>query len=172
MCLVGSLLLCFLPACGYNIIHYRTAGARAPTLSLITFENDSQEVGIELLVSEALRREVLSRGGLRLVGDPDTATYTLRGRVLPVDTVGRSFTGSVRAVEYRITLKLELRIDGQDGFSLEFPRRELEASDLYLASADLEAGRKNRVEVLRRLSGILARRIHDGIDREVLKVMQ
>ena len=114
----------------------------------------------------------LRRGGLRLVPDPDSATYTLRGRVMPVDTVGRSFTGSVRAVEYRITLQLELKIDGRAGSELEFPRDELEASDLYLASADLEAGRKNRTEALRRLSGILASRVHDGIDRELLKVVQ
>jgi hypothetical protein len=33
-------------------------------------------------------------------------------------------------------------------------------------------GRKNREEALRRICGVLARRLHDQVDRELLGVLQ
>ena len=39
----------------------------------------------------------------------------------------------------------------------------LTGTELYLASADLEAGRKNRREALRRVADVLAARVHDAL---------
>ena len=45
------------------------------------------------------------------------------------------------------------------------------AQEVYLASADAAVLRKNRQEALRYLSGLLATRVHDTLDREVLDAL-
>ncbi len=154
--------------CGYRVMEYQSEGGSAPTICVITLSNDSEVPGLELMASEAIRKAVISRGGLRLTSDPAAADYVLRGRVLPVKTYGRTFTGVVLALEYSAELSMEVSIRGKQGADLRLSSRDLSASDLYLASADLEAGRKNRDEALRRLAQLLARRIHDVVDRELL----
>lgn len=161
-----------LAGCGYQFVRYQSTGEEARQISVTTLQNDSQEAGVELLVSEALRREILQRGGLELVSDPDRADFRLRGRVLPVRTRSRSFTGSVLAREYEVTLRLDLRVDSHDPDARSMGSVEFEASEIYLASADAAVLRKNRREALRYLSGLLARRVHDSIDRHVLGVLQ
>jgi len=158
--------------CGYQFVRYQSAGVESRQIAVVTLQNDSQEAGVELLVSEALRHEILQRGGLELVSDPDDADLKLSGRVLPVRTRSRSFTGVVLAREYEVTLRLDLRVDSAAPDVRSMEREEFEASEIYLASADAAVLRKNRREALRYLSGLLARRIHDSIDRNVLGVLQ
>lgn len=158
--------------CGYRFVEYRTPDQTSRLISVITLENDSEEPGVELLASQALRHEILTRGGLRLSGDPKRADFTLRGRVLPIRTRSRSFTGVVLAREYEVTLRFELRVDAASSEADSIARTEFEATEIYLASADAAVLRKNRQEALRYLSGVLARRVHDAIDRDLLSVLQ
>jgi len=161
--------LWLLPAgCGYQLVRYQTAGASAPSISVITLENDSDIPGLELMVSEAIRKTVVNRGGLRLEAEPAAADYVLRGRVLPVEILSRTFTGVVLALEYSAEMSLDIRVSDEQGTKLKLSPGDLTASELFLASADLEASRKNREEALRRLSQLLAMRIHDQMDREML----
>lgn len=173
---VWFVLLLALPiisaGCGYRFVHYQRAGDESRRISVVTLQNDSQEAGVELLVSQALRHEILRRGGLELVSDPQNAHFALRGRVLPVQTRSRSFTGAVLAREYEVTLRLELRIDSGAADARSMGREEFAASEIYLASADAAVLRKNRREALRYLSGLLALRVHDSIDRELLGVLR
>ena len=48
-------------------------------------------------------------------------------------------------------------------FGIEIDLPSLRETEIYLASADLEAGRKNRDEALRRISGLIAARVYDAI---------
>ncbi len=41
--------------------------------------------------------------------------------------------------------------------------RALQEAEYYLASADVEAMRKNRDEAIRRVAGVLAQRVHDTL---------
>ncbi len=156
--------------CGYRFVGYAPSheGDEPRRIAVVTLENDSYEPGIELMVSQALRQEILGRGGLDLVSPGEAPDYTLRGRVLPVQTRSRSFTGDVLAREYEVTLRFEVRVAGGAGGALE--DAQYEARELYLASADVAVLRKNRQEALRYLSGLLARRVHDALDRELLRV--
>ena len=163
------LLLVALEGCGYRLARYGNAGEGAPGISVVTLRNDSREAGIETLVSDALRREVLSRGGLRLVGNPEAADYVIRGRVQALDTRARGFSAAVLAVEYEVTMRLDVVVDRKAGQGLKIDPATLRESEIYLASADVEVGRKNRDEALRRLSEMLAVRVHDRIDEEVLQ---
>jgi len=166
---VLSALISGVTACGYGFVRYDDAGTDTPRISVVTLSNDSREPGVELLVSQALRHEILTRGGLELVGPSIRPDFTLQGRVLPVQTRSRSFTGDVLAREYEVTLRLELRVDAESGEGMR--RADFRAQELYLASADAAVLRKNRQEALRYLSGLLARRVHDTMDRELLGVL-
>ena len=62
-----------------------------------------------------------------------------------------------------MTLRLDVKIERADGTEVAFDRRALSDTDLFFASADIEATRKNREEALRRVSGLLAARLHDAL---------
>jgi hypothetical protein len=76
------------------------------------------------------------------------------------------------AREFSVILRMELRVDAAKAGQGKVGRTKFEAADIYLASSDSAVLRKNRQEALRYLSGVLARRVHDAIDRDVLGVMQ
>jgi hypothetical protein len=162
-------LLVALEGCSYRLVRYGSGAEDLPRVSVVTLTNDSQEAGVESLVSEAMRREVLNRGGLRLVGDPEAADYVIRGRVHPLQTRARGFSAAVLAVEYEVTMRLDVLVDFGSGDAWKMDSETMRESEIYLASADVEVGRKNRDEALRRLSEMLAARVHDRIDREAFQ---
>lgn len=172
MSALSLLLIGCATGCGYRFVEYRNPDESARRITVVTLENDSEEPGVELLASQALRHEILSRGGLDLSPNSSDADFTLRGRVLPIHTQSRSFTGVVLAREYEVTLRFELRVDASNPKDGVLARTEFEASEIYLASADSAVLRKNRQEALRYLSGLLASRVHDAIDRDLLSVLQ
>jgi len=169
------LVVAGLSACGYEMVRYdASSGARGPAagvqrVSVETFSNQTNEPGVELIVSEALRREFLRRGALELVNDPEQADLLVSGLVADLQSYSRSLSTVVMALEYELTLVLEVRVQTREGERIALDSAALRASDLYLASADVEAARKNRREVLHRVSGVLARRLHESLDDAVLQ---
>lgn len=162
-----SLLLFVLTAegCGYSLVRYRNADGETRRVAIRTLENDSSVPDVEVLVAQALRREFLGRGGTRLVDNPEQADLVIRGRIPFIKSRARSFSSVVLALEYEVTLTLDLRFESRNGQGLGDERVEFSESDLYQASADVEVMRKNRQEVLRRLAGLLAGRVHDAVDQ-------
>ena len=154
-----ALLAC---GCGYQLL--RHADGAAATVAIVTLGNDSTEPGVELLVTRELRREFLRRGAPRLVSNPARADIVIRGRVQPLQTANHSFDTVALAVEFKVRMALSLDVVDADGKAVEIDRAALSESELYLASADVEAGRKNRKEALRRIADVLAGRIHDALD--------
>ncbi len=147
--------------CGYRLV--RHADGRDLTVSVVTLGNDSVEPGIELTVTRALRQEFLRRAAPRLVARPGAANVVIRGRVLALDTRANSFDTVALALEYRVEVALDLQIAVREGRPIELDGGSLKESELYLASADPEATRKNRDEALRRIADVLAGRVHDAI---------
>ena len=158
-----SLLGCALLAqgCGYRLL--RGSDAHGLRISVVTLTNDSVEPGVELTVTRALREEFLRRAAPRLVADPAAADWVIRGRVLPLATQAESFDTVALALEYRVEMSLTLDVTDAAGRALAIDAASLKGSELYLASADPEAARKNRQEALRRIADVLAGRIHDAI---------
>lgn len=146
--------------CAYELVR---SGAGTASVSLTTLANDTLEPGIELVVSEALRRELVGRGDWRLVADPEAADVTIRGRVSALETSGRSFSADVRSIEYGVRMVLDLEVRLHDQAPLPLDPAALSETELYLTSADLEVGRKNREEALRRLASLLASRVYDEL---------
>lgn len=133
------------------------------SVAVATPENASYEAGVEFIVADALRREFLQRRAVRLVEDPASADLVLSGRVLPLEVSGQSFSSVVLALEYELTLTLELQALRRDGSEVPLDARSLRETERYLASADAEALRKNREEALRRAAQVLAGRVYDAL---------
>jgi len=147
-------------ACGYGLpgAHPET---RLGRLAVALPDNPSADAGLDRLVADALRREALRRPGCELVEDRGRADWVLSGRVLGLESERSSLSAVVLALEYEITLAVDLRAVAADGREVRGPRRELRETERYLASADPEAQRKNRDEALRRVANGLAARFLD-----------
>jgi hypothetical protein len=157
--LTALALLCVaLAGCGYRLAagDLRALGR----VAIVTPSNDAGEPGFERVVADALRRELLRRGGGRLAEDPAAAELVVRGRILKVETAARSLSSVVLAFEYETRVTLELRaLRGEE--IVEVAR--LEETERHLASADVEASRKNRDEAMRRVASVLAARFLDRV---------
>lgn len=160
---VAVVALLALVGCGYRLVRYERSLGDLGSVAIPTLENESYEAGVENIVSEALRREFLRRGALSLSDDPARADLVLAGSILPVHTSGRSFSSVALVLEYELTLSLSLTATRSDGSEVPLDPNALRETERYLASADVEATRKNREEALRRVSGLLAGRIHDAL---------
>jgi hypothetical protein len=136
----------------------------ATRIAVLALRNDSPEPWLDRIVTDAVRREISSRGGFRFVDDPQRADLVLRGRIRPLGTTSRSFSRFVAALEYGVTLQLDLEVVLAGGDVVRLDSRGLSESDVYLASADIEVTRTNRLEVLRRLSDLVASRVADSIE--------
>jgi hypothetical protein len=149
--------------CGYSFVGYGAGFGDIRTVAILTPSNESFLAGVEYVVADALRREFLRRGAVRVVNDPEPADLVLGGSVRGVRTSGRSFSSVVFTLEYEIVLTLDLEASRRDGTLLPIGRRSLREAEFYLASADVEATRKNRDEAVRRLAGVLAQRVHESL---------
>jgi len=141
-----------------------SGGGRATRIALISLRNDSPEPWLDRIVSDALRREFGLRGRFELIADPEQADYVLRGRILPIALRSNSFSTFVVAIEYKLTLELQLELLRAKGDVIRLPAQGLRESEVYLASQDVEVARSNRLEALRHLSDILATRVADSVE--------
>ena len=123
--------------------------------------NDSFEPGVESLVTDALRRELVRQGGVQLVSDPELADLVLGGAVLPIVTRADATTSVAFAIEYELTLRLDLSVTRSGEEAVALDPRSLQKSEFYFASSDVEVQRKNRKEALRRVASAIAGRVHD-----------
>ncbi len=156
-------LACAAAGCGYQLVDYARPDGATRRVALPTLRNDSYEPGVELIVADALRREFLRRGAFQLTDDPAAADVVLSGSVRPIRTNSSSFSSVVLALEFEVSLTLDLSAKRADGGEVALDPRSLSGTERYLASADVAALRRNREEALRRLASQLAERVHDEV---------
>jgi hypothetical protein len=156
-------LACAAAGCGYQLVDYARPPGAARRVALPTLRNDSYEPGVEYVVADALRREFLRRGAFQLTDDPAAADVVVSGSVKPIVTRSTSFSSVVMALEFQVSLSLDLHAKRADGSEIPLDSRSLIETERYLASADVNALRRNREEALRRLASILAGRVHDEV---------
>ena len=131
---------------------------------VVALRSDSPEPWLDRIVTDALRREVGGRSRLRLTNDFESAELQVRGRIRPLDTTSRSFSSFVAALEYSLTLALDLEVRLESGDVIRLDPTMLSETESYLASPDVEVTRTNRLEALRRLSDQIASRVADTIE--------
>lgn len=171
--LVAAMLLISIPGCGYRPILSGPAAAsrdsgqgadRPVRIVVIALRNDSPEPWLGRILDDAMRREMGARATFDLVEDPDRADVVLQGRVRPLETRSQSFSRFVAALEYSVTLALDLEVQRSSGDAIRLDGEMLSETEVYLASADIEVTRTNRLEALRRISDLLAGRVADSIE--------
>lgn len=169
----AMILVATLAACGYHSTLDRGGALRAgrgpadalpPRIAIVAVRSDSPEPWLDRIVLDALRREVGGRARLRLTNEPESAELQVRGRILPLETTSRSFSSFVAALEYSLTLVLDLEVQVAGGDVIELDSTMLSETESYLASPDIEVTRTNRLEALRHLSDQLASRVADTIE--------
>jgi hypothetical protein len=149
--------------CGYAPVRYADALGDAKTVAVVGLRNDTFEPGIEALVSDAIAREFLRRGGLRLVERPERADVVISGAVARLDVSRKSFSSVALAIEYELRLGLAIRVARRDGTLVPLDAAAQTETERYLASADIEVERTHREEALRRLAALLAGRLYDAL---------
>ena len=155
--------------CGYAFVRYDGGLGEVRSVAVTTPRNDSYEPGVEFVGADARRREVLRRHGVRVVEDPAGADLVISGRVLPIQASSRSFSSVILALEYELTLALELHATKADGTELVIDPRATSETERYLASADVEALHKNRQEALRQAAALLAGRVYDALYETLIR---
>ncbi|HEY8120296.1 MAG TPA: LPS assembly lipoprotein LptE [Myxococcota bacterium] len=150
-------------ACGYAPVRYADALGDAKTVAIVGLRNDTFEPGIEQLVADALSREFMRRGALRLVEDPARADVVISGAVEKLAVSRKSFSSIALALEYELRLGLAIRVVRRDGTIVPLDATAQTETERYVASADVEVERTHREEALRRLASLLAGRIHDAL---------
>ena len=157
-----------LAGCGhYRVVHASEGFGPVKRVAVETLVNRSFEPGVDLLMTDALRREMRRRGGIRVVDDPSQADLVLSGNVSDVITNTRSLSSTVFALEYQVEMRLALRAHRTDGADVTLDPAALRDWEVYLTSADVEAERRNREEALRRLASVLASRVGDSLAEKV-----
>jgi hypothetical protein len=154
--------------CGYHFVDYKTPLGDVRRVAIQTLHNDSFDPGYEAVVTDSLVREFRRRGAFQVVDDPKLADLVISGRVRQIFTVPRSFSSVLLALEYTVTVTLDLKAQRRDGRQVAIDSSALSQSDIYLSSADIEAMRKNRQEALHHISQILASRTHDALYERLL----
>lgn len=149
--------------CGYTPVRYADALADAKTVAIVGLRNDSFEPGLESLVSDALAREFLRRGALRMVAEPERADLVISGAVEKLGVARKSFSSVALALEYELELTLAVKVARRDGTLVPLDASAQVETERYVASADVEVERTHREEALRRLASLLAGRIHDAL---------
>ncbi|MEZ4279500.1 MAG: LPS assembly lipoprotein LptE [Myxococcota bacterium] len=171
--ILASLLVLTLSACGYRSTLAGGGGGSGregrsesdrPRIAIVALRSDSPEPWLDRIVTDSLRREVGSRARLRLTNEPASAELRVRGRIRPLETTSRSFSSFVAALEYSLTLVLDLEVQLAGGDVIKLDSKMLSETESYLASPDIEVTRSNRLEALRHLSDQLASRVADTIE--------
>lgn len=165
---VVVILLLGLSGCGYQFVDYKAPLGDIRRVAIQTLRNDSFDPGYEAVVTDSLVREFKRRGAFQVVDDPKLADVVISGRVRPIFTAARSFSSVLLALEYTLTVTLDLKAQRRDGRQVAIDGSALSQSEIYLASADIEAARKNRQEALHHVSQILAERAHDALYERLL----
>jgi outer membrane lipopolysaccharide assembly protein LptE/RlpB len=161
-----ALMAALCAGCGYTWQGAASGGVPLGRIAVRTPENTSSQPGLEFVVADALRREVMRRAGAKLVEDADSADWVVSGRVLPLRIAPASLSPVVLTLEYQLTLEVDLHARAPDGREIKGESRSLSETERFLSSADVEAQRKNREEALRRVSRVLAARFLDRLDEE------
>ena len=108
---LGVLLLCLLPACGY---HFSGAGNLPPGIQKVSFSevaNRTLEVGVEKELQWALEREFRTHGGIPVA---DNGEGVVNVTVQRLDLHPISFDNKDQVLEYELVLQVGVSLTHRD----------------------------------------------------------
>lgn len=156
--------LLIVSGCGYSFVDERAVfGPGVRSIEIRAFENRSAQPGYEQVIADALSEEFARRGALEPVYAGGHGELLLDGRIEEVRVRPRSFSSVALAVEDTVELRVAVEVRRSGDGSLVWKRDDLRLSELFLSSPDPNVQVSNREQALRRLSALLAERIHDEL---------
>ena len=158
--LLGALLV---GSCGYQL---RGRETNLPpgihSLAIPIFSNRTDQTGVETDVTQALAAKFISSKRLA-VTTRNSADALLTGTVKSFSTTPVAVTTSTQvSTEYRATLTIEFTFEGKKDSKVLF-REEMSDWRNYPVVSDLNTTEQNKQEAIRRISALLAERIHELI---------
>ena len=163
-----DLSFCLLWAgCGYHRVRQ---GNNLPdsirSIAVPVFRNDSFESGVEAVMADALREQLVRSGFVRLK-DVKHADAVIVGTIKKFSVKAISFSESDYAVEYRATIRVRIKLVDKNGVVL-WEDKNVSRYDDYRVSADIfqtEAARRQAVEqIARDMMADVHDRIFDGFE--------
>ena len=155
-------VLVVLLGCGY---HLKGMGLSAPqgvdTIAVTVLENKTSESGIETRFTGDLAYE-FTRSKILQVVDRDKADAVLSGVIVSLQEDTISYTAGYDSNERRVTITLDLALQGTDGNVL-WSRRALSDREAYKVSSDRLATERNKRAAIEVMSERLAERVHNAI---------
>ncbi len=160
-CLLLETLL--LAGCGYQVRGRETNLApEIHSLAIPIFANRTDQTGIESDVTEALVAKFISTKQLS-VTTRNSADVLLTGTVVSFSTTPVAVTTSTQvSTEYRATLVVEFTFQTLSDGKVLF-REVMSEWRNYPVVSDLNATELNKREAIRRISVLLAERVHERI---------
>jgi hypothetical protein len=150
--------------CGYRFVDERAVfGPQVRKIEIRAFENESAQPGYEHVLADALSEEFARRGALVPVHAADSGELVLAGRIEAVTVQVRSYSSVALAVEDSVELRVDVEVRRRTDGGVVWKRDGLRLTELFLSSPDPNVELSNREQALRRLSALLAERIHDEL---------
>jgi outer membrane lipopolysaccharide assembly protein LptE/RlpB len=152
-----------LHSCGYQLRGKETnLPPEIRSIAIPVFANRTIQTGIEADVTRSLVEKIISTKRLS-VSPQSSADAILAGTVKSFTTYPVAVTTLTQvSTEYRATITVEFTLRGQKDGNVLF-REEMSEWRNYPVVSDLNATEQNKREAIRRISLLLAERIHELI---------
>jgi len=129
-------LVLLLGGCGYHLAGEHIAlPTDVHSISIGTIANRSREHGLEKTLAFALEREIHERGQLRMEESPTVGDAVLSGAIRDVVVRPVAFDSNDQAVQYEVTLVLDLNLTRQSDGRVLWHVSRLREIDEYSASS-------------------------------------
>ncbi len=131
-------LLVVLAGCGYQFAGSATRFApELKTMGVLTFTNETREIGIEKRLAFAIEREFAIRGRLRIASRADQGDLVLSGTVRLAEDRPVSFNRNDEVLIYETLLALDLELRRRDTNELLWQARGLRGAGDYESVASV-----------------------------------
>jgi outer membrane lipopolysaccharide assembly protein LptE/RlpB len=124
-----------LMGCGYRFQAPARLPGNARNLYVETFQNRTNQDGLEVLVTNAIVFEFTQRGETLIADDPSTADLLMRGVIRSLDSQTISSRRKDAAGERRVTLRLDVQLVQADGRVI-WEAKGLSDNDAYPVTDD------------------------------------
>ena len=105
------LVLALFSGCGYALVgHSNVLDPSIHTIQVPPFVNKTTRVQIEQFVTQAVGEEFVTRGRLKLVGDPGAADVIMRGSMDSFGIFPVAFNTQGRATQYQVTITARIEL--------------------------------------------------------------
>ena len=147
---------------------YRLAGKDNPmlaginTIAIPYFKNDTFEAGIESVFTNVFANEFINSKRLQVV-NVDQADVILRGTIKNFREQIISYNQDKKALEYRVFVSLDLRLEKRDTGEVLWKRKRLTDNEEYQVSSYITVTQADKTIAVEKMAQDLARRVYESI---------